>query len=311
MKELSPEARAILDAAAPLDDPSPDDRARVKKAVMSAVTVGTAAATTGVASSAAAATASAGGGAALAGGATIAGVSSVGVVAAKAVAALAVVGATVGVVVTRPWAGSGEREEPSVAAPESEVDAPVEASGPGVGASRAPSRPAGPTVAVELTEVEPAAAVEPTEIAPNEAIEPAATLPPRAQRALHAPAPRPRAAVHRSGAARPTTPAQRASTEIGEAAQAGVSLEADPLAVELALLRRARRALADGDTSAALVALREHQERFPDGALAAEREGTRALVLCARGGSSEPARVFLRDYPRSPLAARVRAACGL
>lgn len=87
---------------------------------------------------------------------------------------------------------------------------------------------------------------------------------------------------------------------------------AHALAQEAALLRRARAQLRDGDATAALRVLDEHTRRFADGALVEEATVLRIDARCA-AGQSERARAdadaFLRRYPRSPLAARVRRAC--
>jgi hypothetical protein len=60
-------------------------------------------------------------------------------------------------------------------------------------------------------------------------------------------------------------------------------------------------------------ALEAHRARFPEGALAPERAAARALALCAAPGREDEARRVARAYidahGRSPLAARVRAAC--
>jgi hypothetical protein len=85
------------------------------------------------------------------------------------------------------------------------------------------------------------------------------------------------------------------------------------LEAELALLRDAKKALDDGDSSRALGILDEHQRRFPNGILVEERASTRVLALCAAGRTAEArasAQDFLAKYPRSPSAPRVRASCG-
>jgi hypothetical protein len=81
---------------------------------------------------------------------------------------------------------------------------------------------------------------------------------------------------------------------------------------ELALLTDAQRALKQGDSERALDALNQHASEHPDGALARERAGIRAVALCESGKSAEgkrEARRFLSRNPKSPLAVRVRAAC--
>jgi len=90
----------------------------------------------------------------------------------------------------------------------------------------------------------------------------------------------------------------------------------DPLAAALAaeveLITAAKTALDADDPDAALTRLADHARRFPDGQLANERRGYRAIALCEAGkpaaGRGE-ARVFLDAHPGSPLAPRVRQAC--
>ncbi|MCA9611937.1 MAG: hypothetical protein KC586_04160, partial [Myxococcales bacterium] len=91
--------------------------------------------------------------------------------------------------------------------------------------------------------------------------------------------------------------------------EAVTEVAADTLAAELALLRRARAAQSAGDAADALAALAEHRQRFPHGALSAEREGTSALLRCQSRPDPAVAASFARTYPSSPLLARVRGAC--
>ncbi len=83
-----------------------------------------------------------------------------------------------------------------------------------------------------------------------------------------------------------------------------------PLAEEQRVIERARTALARGFYDDALAALREHARRFPEGALAADRDGLTALVL-SRAGRTEEARraaeVYLSAHPNGTLAPAVRS----
>jgi outer membrane protein assembly factor BamD (BamD/ComL family) len=86
-------------------------------------------------------------------------------------------------------------------------------------------------------------------------------------------------------------------------------VDADALEGDVRQLSEAQRAMQQGDTDKALALL---DSRNATGPLAAERAGARALALCQAGRLDEGARVaaqFLRTYPTSPMAARVRAAC--
>jgi len=80
---------------------------------------------------------------------------------------------------------------------------------------------------------------------------------------------------------------------------------------ELKLLARAQKALKSGNVTSALKALGEHAAAYPNGVLAVERSGVRAVALCQAGRAQGPsaAKRFLSKNPKSPLAARVRAAC--
>jgi hypothetical protein len=91
--------------------------------------------------------------------------------------------------------------------------------------------------------------------------------------------------------------------------------EAPPgaLSQETHLVADARAALRSGDSSRALLLLEEHARRFPGGVLSEERDAERVAALCAAGRGDEArtrAARFSRDYPRSTLGAKVRAACG-
>jgi len=106
------------------------------------------------------------------------------------------------------------------------------------------------------------------------------------------------------------------------ATSAVVADEADPatsLAAELSLLGRAQAALRARNPSQALALVREHEATFPDGIMKEERLGVAALSGCALlpagssadGAERERALAFLKAAPSSPLAARLRKACGL
>jgi hypothetical protein len=86
------------------------------------------------------------------------------------------------------------------------------------------------------------------------------------------------------------------------------------LAEELALLDTASRALERRQLPRVLRALADHERRFPDGALRQERQGLRLIALCELAGAAATAEhrrdEFLRAAPDSPLAARLRRACG-
>ena len=88
---------------------------------------------------------------------------------------------------------------------------------------------------------------------------------------------------------------------------------ADVDALELALLQRARAAVARGEFTSALDALRDHQRRFPRGKLGEEREALRvqALVGLGRHDEARRARERFRDrYPDSVLSPRIEGTDG-
>jgi RNA polymerase sigma-70 factor (ECF subfamily) len=76
---------------------------------------------------------------------------------------------------------------------------------------------------------------------------------------------------------------------------------------------RAQAALSAHDARAALAILDQHAALYPHGQLAEEREGLRVLAACTldKREGRDRANAFLRLRPSSPLAGRIRAACGL
>lgn len=95
-------------------------------------------------------------------------------------------------------------------------------------------------------------------------------------------------------------------------AQKGTARSRDSLAEEVALLSRAETELHAGRPAKALVALAEHQRKFPRGALAEERTAARIQALCALGRSDEAnaqLRQLLHISPNSALEERSRQAC--
>jgi len=79
-------------------------------------------------------------------------------------------------------------------------------------------------------------------------------------------------------------------------------------ALELALLQRARAAVAKGNDSTALDAILEHQRRFPAGRLREEREALRVKALAGLGRKDEARRAaerFKTEFPRSVLSSSI------
>jgi len=78
---------------------------------------------------------------------------------------------------------------------------------------------------------------------------------------------------------------------------------------ELAVVESASRALRSGNPQAALGRLAEYRQRFPRGKLALEAQVLRIEALARAGRTSEAqrlARGFVKRYPNSPVAARIR-----
>jgi hypothetical protein len=70
-------------------------------------------------------------------------------------------------------------------------------------------------------------------------------------------------------------------------------------------------ALRSGDGGGALRLAAEHERRFPRGVLTQEREGARVVARCMNGAKgSSGAEAFLAAHPKSPMRARIVAACG-
>lgn len=322
MKELSPEAREWLAAASGVDDPSSDDRARVRRALMVALATGAASAVGGGASTAAASSAVAGstvsggavgagaGSAAASGGGALGAVgagaagSATGLVAgasgalgAKVLAVFAVVGVGTAAIVARPFADEPRASSADVTDVAEEGDASPEGAAATPNHRRAEQPSAGAS-ALDLRGVPGPSA--------SRGGAPAAPAAP-ALAASHAAA----GAAEVTALERSIPGARRAEAAHPRVAPASPTSSTEGLAAELALLRRARDAHAAGDSASSEQALAEHARLFPSGVLRAEREGTRALLRCEARPDPTIASEFERGFGGSPLLGRVRAACGV
>ena len=86
----------------------------------------------------------------------------------------------------------------------------------------------------------------------------------------------------------------------------------DALQAEMLLIAQARRALRAGTPTRALALLKTHATTFPRGQMQEDRRVLRIEALCAAGkGAQGRGEVvsFLRDFPDSAHAARVRSIC--
>lgn len=91
---------------------------------------------------------------------------------------------------------------------------------------------------------------------------------------------------------------------------ASASPPASGLAEEIAALEQARRALAAGDSDAAMVSLKRHERRFPSSQLDHEATVLRVEALIAARhcrAAREQATAFLQSHPRSPAARRMES----
>jgi hypothetical protein len=125
--------------------------------------------------------------------------------------------------------------------------------------------------------------------------------------AAPAPPPPSRVATAPSARARARTeppPAARASTSTVSAADRQPS-------DELALLRRADRAVRGDDSALALALIGELEADYPRSSLLEERRAIELMAQCGAGATdARPrARRFLNEHPRSVYAGRIRAMC--
>jgi hypothetical protein len=112
-------------------------------------------------------------------------------------------------------------------------------------------------------------------------------------------------------AALPSLSAAAASSRPADA-QKALPRPRDGLAEEVALLSRAETELHAGRPAKALLALAEHQRKFPRGALAEERTAARIQALCALGRNDEAnaqLKQLLHISPKSAHEERARQAC--
>lgn len=91
-------------------------------------------------------------------------------------------------------------------------------------------------------------------------------------------------------------------------------VEPSTLGEEVALIQKARKALLAKTPGEALTILRDHADRFPNGAMIQERRALLAIATCEANGADAgraSAESFLGKHPNAALADRVRSACGV
>jgi len=110
-------------------------------------------------------------------------------------------------------------------------------------------------------------------------------------------------------AAPPMQPRARSAAPPSEAPSA--TLETAEPHQELALLRRAERAVRRDDSALALALIGELEEHYPRSNLLEERRAVELLAYCVAGASDAVARAqrFLREHPRSVYAGRIAEKC--
>jgi hypothetical protein len=296
---LDRESSELVDAARDGDDPSPDDRMRVRRRL---VQLGVGAALTTAASGTAAATLGSAGGGAGATGTTAAAsiapptltggtalvstgvVSSFGLLALKMAAAVVLVGG-VGFAGVKGVSSYQARHSPraeskatsSVAEAPSSVPAEALSPVPAAVALPAPGLYELPVVAAPAAEPTPTIAERPVSVAP--AVDPSS-----------------------ASLARSVSPPRHAA--------AASTAPASTTAGELRLLADAESLRVAGNPSRSLSLLDEYAVRFPNGTFAEEHAAQRVYTLCDLGRRAEATlegRSFLREHPRSSYAERVRA----
>lgn len=278
MNDLSPAAKAIIEAGVASDEPTGADRDRVRRAIAARVGLGIAAGAV-VGTAATKATATVGSTAAAASSATVtsAAVGGAGtVIGTKAVFSSVAAKVMLGVVLA---GGGGAAIFEATSAPTSpapRVGSSAVTTATVTPARAAPASPPAHAVAiseaprVDVVEEQPAVAPTPHERAPALSAKPVAgNVPPR-------------------------------------------PLAESTLAEEARLLREANEAIQNGQPGVALDRLAQHERSYPNGLLTEERAGQRVLALCAAGRDTEAkglARSFLSHYPQSPYVSRVEGSC--
>ena len=131
-----------------------------------------------------------------------------------------------------------------------------------------------------------------------------------APQVLHAPEPHQSQPSHPLIDVRALPDAPRAKSS--SAAVNGADAVDRSLEIEAKMLREARAARLAGEATRSLSLVTEHATRFPNGALAPERDAERIGALCALGRREEAQKhitEFEVRWASSPLLERVRAAC--
>jgi hypothetical protein len=127
---------------------------------------------------------------------------------------------------------------------------------------------------------------------------------------LLAPNPLPAWAIEAPAVVPAQAPAPRAERPLRQRAKASAPAAVEP-SEELALLRRAERAVRSDDSALALALIGELEERYPRSSLLEERRAIELLAYCVAGASDARARArrFLREHPSSVYRGRIAEKC--
>ncbi len=281
MSELDPSARALIDAARRVDEPSDEDRAATRAALAACLGAGAFVGTTANLSAGAKTAAGASPKIAAGTGAKIAAGAGAKVVVGGAAAKMLAVGVVSAAVV---WGSAQAIRKPDTTDTRTPAVTHVHTLGPHARATArtepaqvdtpAPA-PLGEAAKLDLP------SVSPVEVAPI-ARDSIVTRPSARPKPLPAPLPT-------------SLPTSRST-----------------LGAEARLLEEAFNAQRVGDPAQALARLDEHASRYPQGLLRAESSAQRVLVLCSLGRTDDAraeADRFVAEYPGTPLALRVRSSC--
>jgi hypothetical protein len=281
VKELSREARALIDTVGSADGPSADDRERIRGALFGAVAAGaTVAGSSGSAFAAHGAVplAAAVVKTEVAAGAGLAALTGKG---STAVLLWFVAGGAAGTAIATPVAFYTRQPDPSVVAPATRA---TEQAGVHREAHEHPAPPAtNEGSGAALSEAPGEGATSAGDKAGRHSIEPSVLASKNPKAPPGQSEPQPQAAPVPS------------------------------LATEVQLLKQAQRELASENPAASLALLDDHARLHPEGALKAERLAARVFALCKLGRIEQAratAREFLSIAGSSPLVPRVLASCG-
>jgi hypothetical protein len=305
MSELPREVQALLAQAREADQPSSEDRERVRAGLMASIAALPA---TGAGVAAASASETATSGAQSATQTSSAPGAMPGGWAAKWVtlATVAVLGGTA--LMLSPWPAT-QREQTAATEASAAASAPRAQPRP---AQQATDAVAAPRATPELPaavehEPQPSAQPQPARVAVR-----AKPRPPAAESTPAAAATAPQSAPTTAATPAAATAAASTGSTASQPQASQIAPGSASARAELRVIQRATLALKRGELHAAQSALREHERLFPHGVLVEERVALRALATCRDGrgveGRADAAR-FLARYPDSPLAERVRSAC--